>query len=609
MRKSLLYWLACLSIVTGVVKGQTIVYQKSFPTNQSWSDTFQYAPPSDGKFILTIDNPDATYDGGIALLDGTEWYNGQNLIFDPEIRQGVQQSIFEMDVKQSWGLRPWLWLTNQTQNAGNDTLTLQFSPGSVSDQPKTYLGTLTSGPMEGNSAEWPFDLANPGKLLFNVTMYGSGGGSHVVYVDNVKIMELRLGWGNPGETAPDWSSVEVPAGQHMVRLAHEDDIWSDNEGVRQTDIYFVAIPTVISPNGGENWIAGTTKVISWETSDANAIPNVHIEYSTEKDPNWKDVNTVPNTGSYNWLVPQATSNQCLVRISDVNDANIFDVSDKVFTIFVCQLSSLGDLNKDCKVDFVDFAILAQDWLRNGNPFDQGYTEGPAGMVWVSINEPNFTGYISKYETTNAQYCQYLNAAKATGDIIVYGNDAIGASGSNSGEDFVGQVYYNLAGPGETFHNATNGGAARINYSGGVFSVDSGFENHPVTYVSWYGATAFCNYYGYRLPTDWEWQAVADHTVGDPYTYGCGTSINNSIANYRDSTHPNGTTVVGAFGTYGYGMCDMAGNVWEWTSSIYSGKYRVKSGCWSEPASHCTVSYWYDGGPYDSGYGYGFRVCR
>jgi hypothetical protein len=238
---------------------------------------------------------------------------------------------------------------------------------------------------------------------------------------------------------------------------------------------------------------------------------------------------------------------------------------------------------------------------------------PAGMVWVYFDEwsaRGYEGYISKYETTNAQYCEFLNAAKASGDITVSGNNVLGANGSNIGDDFVGQYYYNLAGPGYTGAGATNGGAARINYTGGVFTVDSGFENHPVTYVSWYGATAFAEYYGCTLPTEWQWQAVADYDGS--YNYGCGTTINNSIANYFSSTHPDGTTAVGAFGTYGYGMADMAGNVWEWTSSCYysdcRSSYRVlRGGSWEYGATSClTVCRNYDALSY-RGDNYGFRL--
>jgi formylglycine-generating enzyme required for sulfatase activity len=285
----------------------------------------------------------------------------------------------------------------------------------------------------------------------------------------------------------------------------------------------------------------------------------------------------------------------------------------ILTAVLCVSGNLlaacpsADLTGDCVVDFEDFVVFAEQWLDKGVP-------DPNGIVWVSINDPGVPGYetfkgqMSKYETTNAQYCQFLNAALATGDITVSGNTVYGANGSNNGADFVGQVYYDLAGAGRTANGATNGGAARINYSGGVFTVDPGYENHPVTYVSWYGATAFCNYYGYRLPTEWEWQAVADYNGS--YTYGCGTTITNSMANYYGSTHPNGTTAVGAFGTYGYGMCDMAGNVDEWTSSVYSGETRVfRGGGWSTEAYHCTVAY--RGGPpsiYAGGV-LGFRVCR
>jgi len=234
------------------------------------------------------------------------------------------------------------------------------------------------------------------------------------------------------------------------------------------------------------------------------------------------------------------------------------------------------------------------------------------MAWVSINDPGvsghegFTGEMSKYETTNAQYCQFLNAALASGDIIIDGNSVMGANGSNNGADFVDQVYYNLAGYG-TGYGATNGGAARIHYIEGSFTTDSGFEKHPVSWVSWYGSTAFCNYFGWRLPTEWEWQAVADYTGS--FIYGCGMTITTSMANYRYSSHPNGTTVVGTFGTYGYGMCDMAGNLWEWTSSIMWTGYRViRGGGWA----HDDSCYCSEPGNYNlsyTRYHVGFRVCR
>ena len=236
---------------------------------------------------------------------------------------------------------------------------------------------------------------------------------------------------------------------------------------------------------------------------------------------------------------------------------------------------------------------------------------PSGMVWVYINDPgvsgheSFTGYMSKYETTNAQYCEFLNAALASGDIYISGTTVYGANGSNPGADFVDQVYYNLAGLGSTYNGAPNGGAARINWTGSSFTVDSGFENHPVTYVSWYGSTAFAGYYGWRLPTEWEWQAVADYDGS--YTHGCGTSINNNIANYYNSTHPYGTTVVGSFGTYGYGMCDMAGNVWELTSTVSGSPRVIRGGSWCTFDHYCTISSRSSISPYSSTDDLCFRV--
>ena len=126
-----------------------------------------------------------------------------------------------------------------------------------------------------------------------------------------------------------------------------------------------------------------------------------------------------------------------------------------------------DFTGDCRVGFADFAMFAAQWLDEGIP-------GTTGIVWVDINDPGvsghegFNGQMSKYETTNTQYCQFLNAALATGDITVSGNEAIGANGSNSGTDFVGELYYNLVGPGNTGNGATDGGAKKIKLTGKGF---------------------------------------------------------------------------------------------------------------------------------------------
>ncbi len=148
------------------------------------------------------------------------------------------------------------------------------------------------------------------------------------------------------------------------------------------------------------------------------------------------------------------------------------------------------------------------------------------------------------------------------------------------------------------------------------------SNHPVVEVSWYGATAFCDYYGYRLPTEWEWQAVADYDGS--FTYGCGTTINQSKANYylgggnwgnplALSSLPY-TSPVGYYPAYGYGMNDMAGNVWEWTSSCYDsdcslGDRVPRGGSWYYFDAYCTVSRRHYADPYITGNVIGFRVCR
>lgn len=306
------------------------------------------------------------------------------------------------------------------------------------------------------------------------------------------------------------------------------------------------------------------------------------------------------------------------------------IKPRLFSLIVAAVFCLGslvgavcpsmDLTGNCRVDLDDFALLAQDWISVYDMDDlaafaeQWLTEGAPDITWVAIVDPNFVGEMSRYETTNAQYAQFLNTALHNGDIVldpVDPNFVVAAAG-----EYQGQRLYRLNGPGETEPEelgegrGINGGASRISYQDGIFIVTSGFADHPVTYVSWYGATMFADYYGWRLPNQSEWEAVANYD--GTYVYGCGITIDNTIANYHSSYHPDGTTTVGNFGYYGYEMADMAGNVWEWTTTFWDGNETnrtVKGGGWRFSAPFCEISHRGNGNPVGM-YDYiGFRVCR
>jgi formylglycine-generating enzyme required for sulfatase activity len=162
------------------------------------------------------------------------------------------------------------------------------------------------------------------------------------------------------------------------------------------------------------------------------------------------------------------------------------------------------------------------------------------------------------------------------------------------------------------------------------------SDDPVVEVSWYGAVAYCNWrsaeqgketcynlstwecdfskHGYRLATEAEWEYAARGGLSGK-RFPWGDTISHSQANYyadpgyytydvslTSGYHPNWederypyTSVGGSLTPNGYGLYDMAGNVWEWCNDWYDGNY-------------------YDTNPYDNPQGpaaspYDFRVLR
>ncbi len=104
---------------------------------------------------------------------------------------------------------------------------------------------------------------------------------------------------------------------------------------------------------------------------------------------------------------------------------------------------------------------------------------------------------------------------------------------------------------------------------------AGQENHPVVFVSWYAAAAFCQSQGKRLPTEAEWEfAARGGSEGKAFPWG-DEMPDKSRANYSDSGL-KAVTAVASYLANGYGLHDMAGNAWEFLADEWK-KYPLNAG--------------------------------
>lgn len=244
----------------------------------------------------------------------------------------------------------------------------------------------------------------------------------------------------------------------------------------------------------------------------------------------------------------------------------------------------------------------------GDPFlDATSNERPP----KEINIPAFS--IGAYEVTNAQYANWLNQAfkaKKIGWHPSLAGHLVDSDGNLICRTMEGEPRAQII---------TQQGTSNPH-----FTSFPGKENYPVIEVTWYGANAYCQYFGYRLPSENEWEKAAGMSLPEEgqdlkrFKYGFGKdSIDRTWANYKDPNYPSGaspnqvlTTPVGFYNGINTlplsirdrsqvqthdakspaGAYDMSGNVWEWVDGSSSNEAKIiKGGCYDSLAEGVRVS--------------------
>lgn len=216
--------------------------------------------------------------------------------------------------------------------------------------------------------------------------------------------------------------------------------------------------------------------------------------------------------------------------------------------------------------------------------------------------------MSKYEITNAQYAEFLNAKSI-------GSDGLYAAGAYPTQSLISA-------------NSTMG----LTYSNSQYVPVAGYENAPVINVTWYGAIEYATYIGGTLPTEAQWEYAC--RAGTTTPFNTGNFLTNLQANYywaypynggtnTVTVYPGKTQTVGTYGANAYGLFDMHGNVWEWCADWYgiyptsaqndptgatTGSERViRGGSWFSSAQDCRSADRLKGYPNFSNRDIGFRV--
>ncbi|HPG41941.1 MAG TPA: T9SS type A sorting domain-containing protein [bacterium] len=242
----------------------------------------------------------------------------------------------------------WLSITSATSGNGNGTINAHYL-ANPNSSPRTGVIQITAAwasnsPQQSQITQAAADNSTITVTTPNggenwqtgsnqrITWNSSGAGStvNIDYSINNGTDWLRIFTAISNDGSHSWTIPNTPSSMCLVRIADTDGNPVDQSNNVFTIYGTTANITLTSPNGGENWLAGSSHNITWTSS--NISSTVNIDYSTNNGSTWSAIiaNT-SNDGSHPWTIPNVPSTLCLVRIADA-DGSPVDQSNSVFSI-------------------------------------------------------------------------------------------------------------------------------------------------------------------------------------------------------------------------------------------------------------------------------------
>ena len=280
----------------------------------------------------------------------------------------------------------------------------------------------------------------------------------------------------------------------------------------------------------------------------------------------------------------------IVNLADFGELALRWMDHSCFLLGWCEGC---DLDRSGAVDIVDLGEMSLHWLEVSEPCTVSdmvlvpagsffYQDDPCQQVYLD----DF--WIGKYEVTNEEYCQFLNATEDPRDPCHY--DA----------------------------------RMEISTDGISWTVTLGRDQYPIRYVNYSDAVAFAAWrsvrdgIAYSLPTEQQWEKAAawNPDLQRHYlyafqqdTFGCvWANGSGCVGDTTEVGHYDGSD--NAEDAYSYYDCyDMSGNVNEWTLGTLDGYRVLRGGAYYDPVEHCTTTIRHAAVSTNRSPGTGFRLAR